>query len=40
LAKTIWMNSGCPEGGYMQFIKQASEQLKRAVTGKIDAREN
>ena len=37
LAKTIWMNSGCPEGGHMQFINQASEQLKQAVTGKIDA---
>ncbi|MGA2173126.1 MAG: hypothetical protein ABSG82_09010 [Sedimentisphaerales bacterium] len=36
LAKTIWMNSGCPEGGHMQFINQASEQLKHAVTGKID----
>jgi hypothetical protein len=33
LAKTIWRNNGCPEGGHMQFINQASEQLKWAVTG-------
>lgn len=38
LAKTIWINNGRPEGGPMQFINQASEQLKVAVTGKIDVR--
>ena len=38
LAMTIWKNSGRPEGGPTHFINQALEQLKAAVTGKIDVR--
>jgi len=39
LAKTIWINKGCPNGGPMQFINQASEQLKAAIARKIDVKE-
>jgi hypothetical protein len=38
LAKMIWMNKGCPTGGHIQFINQASEQLKHAIAGKIDGK--
>jgi len=38
LANAIWMNNGRPNGGPMQFINQASEQLKAAIAKKIDVK--
>ena len=39
LAKNFWISKGRPDGGPKQFIKQASEQLKATIAGKINVKD-